>query len=133
MEWFMLAMIPLLGFMMWSSSKKQKAQVAAQRKMQDEMLPGTRIMTTSGLYANVVEVGDKTIDLEIADGVVTTWLKAAVREIVEEEEPESTYSAEEFSTEIPDYVPDDLDSRTEDNASESDVRPEIGRKDGPIS
>jgi preprotein translocase subunit YajC len=41
-------------------------------------------MTTSGLYGTVADTsGDNTIDIEIAPGVVTTWLRLAVREKVE--------------------------------------------------
>ena len=37
-------------------------------------------MTTSGLRATVVDASyEETIDLEIADGVVTTWVRAAVK------------------------------------------------------
>ena len=41
-------------------------------------------MTTSGLYGFVADAsGDTTIDIEIAPGVITTWLRQAVREKVE--------------------------------------------------
>ncbi len=41
-------------------------------------------MTTSGLYARIVEVGGHHIDLEVADGVRTTWARAAVARKVED-------------------------------------------------
>ncbi|MBB4683202.1 preprotein translocase subunit YajC [Amycolatopsis jiangsuensis] len=65
-------------------TRKQKKQQAAQKDLQDNLNPGDRVMTTSGLYATVADTsGDTTIDLEIAPGVVTTWLRLAVREKVE--------------------------------------------------
>ena len=36
--------------------------------------------TTSGLQATVAAITDDTVDLEIAPGVVTTWMKLAIRD-----------------------------------------------------
>ncbi|MEU2349982.1 preprotein translocase subunit YajC [Modestobacter sp. NPDC049651] len=62
--------------------RQRKNMAAKQQAMRESMLPGTRVMTTSGMYASVVSVTDTSVDLEIAPGVVTTWLLAAVREVV---------------------------------------------------
>lgn len=70
------------GFLMYSSVRKQKRQVAETRKMQDSLRPGARVMTTSGLHGEVTAVVDDTIELEIAPGVRTTWVRAAVREVI---------------------------------------------------
>lgn len=79
-------LIPLmlaLGLMMFLATRKQKKAVRAQQSLQDSLAEGDRVMTTSGLYATVVDTSDETtIDLEIADGVVATWLRQAVREKV---------------------------------------------------
>ncbi|WP_033293597.1 preprotein translocase subunit YajC [Amycolatopsis jejuensis] len=65
-------------------TRKQKKQQAAQQELQNSIAPGDRVMTTSGLYGTVADSsGDTTIDIEIAPGVVTTWLRQAVREKVE--------------------------------------------------
>ncbi|MGW7538156.1 preprotein translocase subunit YajC [Amycolatopsis sp. NPDC054798] len=65
-------------------TRKQKKQQAAQQEMQNSIAPGDRVMTTSGLYGTVADTSsDTTIDIEIAPGVVTTWLRLAVREKVE--------------------------------------------------
>ncbi|GAA2013449.1 preprotein translocase subunit YajC [Nakamurella flavida] len=70
------------GFLMYSSVRKQKRQVAETRKMQDSLRIGARVMTTSGLHGEVTAVVDDTIELEIAPGVRTTWIRAAVREVI---------------------------------------------------
>jgi preprotein translocase subunit YajC len=80
---FPLLIVLLVGFMFFGTRKQKRAQ-QAQQNMQSSLSFGDRVMTTSGLYATVVSVSDDTIDLEIADGVVTSWLRAAVREKVEE-------------------------------------------------
>ncbi|QRP49216.1 preprotein translocase subunit YajC [Amycolatopsis sp. FDAARGOS 1241] len=65
-------------------TRKQKKQQAAQQDLQKSLAPGDRVMTTSGLYGTVADAsGDDTIDIEIAPGVVTTWLRIAVREKVQ--------------------------------------------------
>lgn len=66
------------------STRKQKRMMAQQQELQNSLSEGDRVMTTSGLYATVVDVSDEsTVDLEIAEDVVTTWLRQAVRERIE--------------------------------------------------
>lgn len=65
-------------------TRKQKKAAAQQQELQSSLADGDRVMTTSGLYATVADASDEsTIDLEIADGVVTTWLRQAVREKID--------------------------------------------------
>jgi preprotein translocase subunit YajC len=73
-------------------SRKQKRAMQQQQQLQNSISVGDRVMTTSGLYATVASTDDEaTVDLEIADGVVTTWLRAAVREKVGPEVSEEEY------------------------------------------
>ncbi len=51
------------------------------RQMQAGLSPGVEVMMTSGLLGRVTTVGDDTVELEIAPGVVVRWAKAAVAEI----------------------------------------------------
>ncbi len=79
-----LLLVLVLAVPLMMSSRKQKKQQAAQQDLQSSLAPGDRVMTTSGLYGTVADAsGDTTIDIEIAEGVVTTWLRLAVREKVE--------------------------------------------------
>jgi len=49
--------------------------------LQTSLEAGDVVSTTSGLRGTVVDASyEDTIDLEIADGVVTTWVRAAIRE-----------------------------------------------------
>ncbi len=51
--------------------------------MQRALEEGDVVVTTSGLRGVVTDASfEDTVDLEIADGVVTTWVRAAVREKV---------------------------------------------------
>jgi preprotein translocase subunit YajC len=79
-----LLLVLVLAVPLVMSTRKQKKQQAAQKDLQTSLDPGDRVMTTSGLYGTVADTsGDNTIDIEIAPGVVTTWLRLAVREKVE--------------------------------------------------
>jgi len=77
-----ILMFAALGAMMFYGMRKQKRVAAATRDMQDSLVPGARVMTTSGLHATITAIADDTIELEIAPGVRTTWIRAAVREVV---------------------------------------------------
>ncbi|ACV79720.1 preprotein translocase subunit YajC [Nakamurella multipartita] len=103
-----ILMFAALGALMYFSMKKQKRQAAAVKEMQNQLVPGSRVMTTSGLHGTVTAVADDTIELEVAPGMRTTWVRAAVREVVVpgpvEESYEDSYTDE--STEIVDADPD---------------------------
>lgn len=71
-----------LGGLMYFSMRKQKRVAAATRQMHDSLVPGARVITTSGLHGTVTAIADDTIELEIAPGLRTTWVRAAVREII---------------------------------------------------
>ncbi|MBB5152809.1 preprotein translocase subunit YajC [Saccharopolyspora phatthalungensis] len=75
-------LIVLLAVPLFLQARKQKRAVAEQQKLQNSITPGDKVMTTSGVYGTVVETKDDTIDLELAPGVTTTWVRAAVREKV---------------------------------------------------
>ena len=66
---------------MYFSMKKQKRRRRDQADARS-LVPGARVMTTSGLHGTVTAVADDTIELEIAPGLRTTWVRAAVREVV---------------------------------------------------
>jgi preprotein translocase subunit YajC len=46
---------------------------------------GDRVHTTSGLQGTITHITDDAVDLEIAPGVVTTWMKLAIRDRIEPE------------------------------------------------
>jgi preprotein translocase subunit YajC len=88
--------------MLYLGTRKQKRQAQQQQNMQKSLSTGDRVMTTSGLYGTVVRTDDDSIDIEIAPGITTTWLRAAVREKVAETD-EDTYE-DESETEDTDGV-----------------------------
>jgi preprotein translocase subunit YajC len=106
--------IVLFAVPLFMGSRKQKRAAAAQQQLQNSLSYGDRVMTTSGLYGTVVSSSDESIDIEIAPGVVTSWLRAAVREKVADSAvgtPEDTY----------DDDADDDETYTADDAADSPV------------
>jgi len=66
--------------------RPQRNRQREQQKMQKSIEPGARILTTSGMYATVVEITDDGLVLEIAPGVEAEFVSQAVMRVVEEEE-----------------------------------------------
>ncbi|HEX3779309.1 MAG TPA: preprotein translocase subunit YajC [Pseudonocardiaceae bacterium] len=112
-------LILLVGFMFFGT-RKQKRAVAQQQDMQKSLSYGDRVMTTSGLYATVVETSDDTIDLEIAPGFTTTWLRAAVREKVADTPELADEDVESIDDEVTDY--EEIDG---DEAETAEVTDEV--------
>lgn len=76
-------LILLLFIPIFLSGRKQRRQLQQQQQLQRSLDVGDVVTTTSGLRGTVVDASyEDTVDLEIADGVVTTWLRAAVRDRV---------------------------------------------------
>ncbi|MDT5161700.1 MAG: preprotein translocase subunit YajC, partial [Mycobacterium sp.] len=68
---------------------------------------GDRVHTTSGLQGTITGITDDNVDLEIAPGVVTTWMKLAVRDRVVDDSDEDdsdvvddVYTPESTATEL---------------------------------
>ena len=82
-------LLVLLAVPLFLSARKQKRAMAEQQQLQSSLQPGDKVMTTSGLYGTVADAShDTTIDIEISEGVVTRWLRAAIREKVDEKASE---------------------------------------------
>ncbi|PVY96524.1 preprotein translocase subunit YajC [Actinomycetospora cinnamomea] len=77
---FPLLILFMIG-LVFMSSRQRKKQENQQKDLQNSLHVGDVVVMTSGISGTVVDVDDeRTIDLEIAPDVVTTWLRAAVRE-----------------------------------------------------
>jgi preprotein translocase subunit YajC len=84
-------MLPLLiafGALIFFNSRRQKKAMQATINLQDSLQIGDRVHTTSGLLATIAGITDDNVDLEIAPGVITTWMKLAVRDKIEPETDE---------------------------------------------
>jgi preprotein translocase subunit YajC len=75
-----LPFVLIMGGFMYFASRRQKRAMQATIDLQESLRPGDRVHTTSGMEATIVAITDDTVELEIAPGVVTTWMKLAIRD-----------------------------------------------------
>ena len=83
MEQFFPLILLALAFVLLivlPARQRKKMQSQAQA-LQQSLSVGTPVMTTSGLHGTVVALGDRTVDLEIAPGVVVTFARQAILEV----------------------------------------------------
>ncbi|WP_048758510.1 preprotein translocase subunit YajC [Corynebacterium vitaeruminis] len=73
----LLLIFLFLALPIWQIVKQNK-QVRTIREMQDKLAPGAEVITGSGMHGVVVDTTDTTVDLIIADGIVTRWEKGAI-------------------------------------------------------
>lgn len=105
-----LPLLIILGAFMFFASRRQKKAMQATIDLHNSLTIGDRVHTTSGLKGTITGIADDTVELEIAPGVVTTWMKLAVRdrivddieEDVEEDDVEDDVEPESTATEITD-------------------------------
>ena len=70
----------LAGMIAFTRRNRARASVADQQRRQN-LVPGSEVMTTSGLYGTVVSVNteDDSVLMSIAPGVEVKWTIAALR------------------------------------------------------
>lgn len=83
-----LPLIIIMGAFMFFASRRQRKAMQATVDLQESLRVGDRVHTTSGLQATIAGIDEDTVDLEIAPGVVTRWMKLAVRDRIVPETPE---------------------------------------------
>lgn len=84
-----LPLLIIMGAFMFFASRRQKKAMQATIDLHNSLQIGDRIHTTSGLQGTITGITDDNIDLEIAPGVVTTWMKLAVRDRIEPDTDDS--------------------------------------------
>ncbi len=99
-----LPFLLIMGGFMYFSSRRQRRAMQATIDLHESLRPGDRVHTTSGLQATVVAIADDTVNLEIAPGVVTTWMKLAIRDRIlpdDAEDLDEGDGAEDFEESAP--------------------------------
>lgn len=82
----LLSFLPLfliMGAFLFFASRRQRKAMQATIDLHESLRVGDRVYTTSGLAGTITGITDDTVDLEIAPGVSTQWMKLAIREKVE--------------------------------------------------
>ena len=77
----LILLVVFMGGMIFMSSRARRKQQTQQESLQNSLGVGDVVVMSSGISGTIVDTDDeRTIDLEIAPDVVTTWLRASVRE-----------------------------------------------------
>ncbi|MCD2195497.1 preprotein translocase subunit YajC [Actinomycetospora endophytica] len=125
---FPLLIIFMIG-MIFFSNRQRKKQQNQQESLQNSIVVGDVVVMTCGVSGTVVDTDDeKTIDLEIAPEVITTWLRAAVREKLSTDADTAFADGPEGHEELPGDVPEHSTTAT---ASEAPTVSTPEPKDSP--
>ena len=82
MELFPFIMLALLAVLLFVLPARQRRTMQAKaQKLQESLTVGAPVMTTSGIHGTVARLDETTVDLEVAPGVVVTFVRAAIMEI----------------------------------------------------
>lgn len=83
-EWVQIFPLLLLAILFWllilRPARSRQRQFAG---LQEQLVPGLKVMLASGIHGEIVTIGDETIELRIAPGVVITCARQAVGRIIE--------------------------------------------------
>ncbi|BEP16094.1 hypothetical protein acdb102_44050 [Acidothermaceae bacterium B102] len=92
--------------------RSRKASRRRTETLRSQIQVGQRVMTSSGIIATIVDSDDESFSLEVADGVVIKFVKAAVTKVLPEPlNPE--YPDDETPAEPADTVPDQANASSE--------------------
>jgi preprotein translocase subunit YajC len=111
-----LPLLIILGLFMFFASRRQRKAMQATIDLHNSLQVGDRVHTTSGLQGTIAGITDDSVDLEIAPGIVTTWMKLAVRDKIEDDvdddddDFDGVDDAESTATEITDAPNSKTDS-----------------------
>lgn len=93
-----LPLLIILGLFMYFASRRQKKAMQATIDLHNSLEIGDRVHTTSGMQGTITRLSEDNVDLEIAPGVVTTWMKLAIRDRIEPEVDEDEGDTDEESS-----------------------------------
>ncbi|ORA35071.1 preprotein translocase subunit YajC [Mycobacterium aquaticum] len=88
-----LPLLIIMGAFMFFASRRQKKAMQKTIDLHNSLQIGDRIHTTSGLQGTITGITDDNIHLEIAPGVITTWMKLAVRDRIESDADDANDAA----------------------------------------
>jgi preprotein translocase subunit YajC len=73
-----LLLVALFWFLLIRPARRRQA---LQRAVTESLTVGAAVVTTSGLHGTIVGLDERTVRLEIAQGVVVTYARPAIMEV----------------------------------------------------
>lgn len=62
-------------FMLWKPQKKQQQE---RQNLLNSLKKGDKIITIGGIYGTITDISEKTVKVEVAEGVEITMVRSAV-------------------------------------------------------
>ena len=78
-----VVMVAIFYFLLYRPQKKQQSR---RRAMLDNLKKGDQVITIGGIYGTIEEIGDKSLKLKIAVGVVIEVVRSSVNANVTQQE-----------------------------------------------
>jgi preprotein translocase subunit YajC len=81
-ELFPIVLLALMAVLLFVLPARQRKKMQTQAQaLQESLTIGTPVMTTSGIHGTVAGLAEKTVDVEVAPGVVLTFARPAIMEV----------------------------------------------------
>lgn len=114
----LIALMVLAFYFLILRPNKKRQQ--AQQQTLSSLVPGTRVLLTSGVFGTLLEVGAKQAVIEISPGVQLTVLKQAIARPVRDGDEDSVVDDEPFDDSVDEGV-DSSNYRDEERSGLTDV------------
>src|SRR3954468_523323 len=98
----LLIPLVLLAIMYLLLIRPQQQRVKRQRMLVSSLNVGDRVVTIGGVIGEIVSLGDETIDVEIADGVVVPFLRPAINRKLDEAQGAPPETGDTDGPDVPD-------------------------------
>ncbi len=102
----LLLLVGLFALMYFMVIRPQSQRRKKLQQMQDEIGPGSEVVTIGGLYGTVVDTDDDTLTLEVAPGVTNRYARGAIGKVLPPATSDADDDADDDDAESPDPVAD---------------------------
>ena len=117
--YLLIGLVVLFGLLYFVTIRPQRRRQQQAQQTQRDIVPGTRVRTTAGMYATVVAVEDQDVVLEIAPGVEARFMRRAIMDVVPDATGMEYSEPEDVSDEtVEDPVEDPAGSEPEHKETE---------------
>ncbi len=108
--------------------RPQQQRVRRQRELVASLDVGDEIVTAGGLIGTIVALDGDRAEIEIADGVIVEFLRAAISRKLEEQVPRPWYGA---GSHAGSHVGSEVDPEAEEDDEAPAESPSVGEHDTP--
>ena len=103
---FLIVIVVLFGLLYFVMIRPQRNKQRKVQEMQQQVQPGSRVRTTAGMYATVIDADDQDVLLEVAPGVQIRFLRRAIMDTVPDDDggvssPDSEHMAADSAADEP--------------------------------